>query len=114
MKRTLCMFICLGFIILLIPALSSAFETARFDNGMELTVWGFVRNNTAMFTQNPNPWGQTQGQSGNQLAIERTVFRTYVDWKMSEQFRFWLVGQFAYEPWYPVEQGANVKKNGNE
>lgn len=114
MKKTLLVIICLGLMMCVMPLRNDAFDTVTLDNGAEVSIWGYLRNNTGMFTQNPNPWGPTAGQSGNQLAVERTWLRAYGDFKFNEKFRFWIVGQAAYEPWLPVEQGANVMKNGNE
>ena len=118
MKKTVLLIF--AFLSVVIPLTAGAFETVRWDNGTELTIYGFLQNNSAMFTQNPNPWGPTGGQSGNRLAIERTWLRTNIDLKLSDQFRFYVVGQWAYEPWLPVEQsnGPGARKasmgNGNE
>lgn len=114
MKRLFLVLACLGFMMVLVPLQGRAFDTVTLSNGTEVTIWGHLRNNTGMFTQNPNPWGPTEGQSGNQLATERTWLRMNGDVKFNEQFRFYLVGQLAYEPWLRVERGANVKKNGKE
>ncbi len=114
LQMLLLLSLCAGGSGLLLPCTGAAFDTVSLGGDKEITVWGYLRNSTGMFTQNPNPWGPTAGQSGNQLAIERTWFRTNVDLKLSNEFRFFGVGQFAYEPWLPVEQGALVQKNGNE
>jgi hypothetical protein len=92
----------LGVLALLIPTYSAAFETIKFGEETELTFYGFLRNNTGMFLQNPQPFAK----SGNNLATERTWFRGYTDFKIMNELRFWSAIQFAYEPWYKVEKGA--------
>jgi hypothetical protein len=87
---------------------SLAFETIKL-NETELTVYGFLRNNTGMFTGT-----QEFTKNGNQLATERTWLRVYGDYKISNQFRLWTTGQLVYEPWYPIEEGSISKKNGRE
>jgi len=96
-------------IILGVLSTSFALETVKFGDESELTVYGFLRNNLGMFTQT-----QEFTENGNQLATARTWLRTYLDYKLNNQFRFWVTGQFVYEPWYPVEEGSLSKKNGNE
>ena len=58
-----------------------------------------------MFTQT-----QEFADNGNQLATARTWLRVYGDYKMSEQFRFWIAIQGIDEPWYTVEHGANSSR----
>ena len=57
-----------------------------------------------MFLQNPQPFSQ----SSNDLATERTWFRGYTDFKITNELRFWSAIQFAYEPWYEVEKGSTT------
>lgn len=106
MKKALLILICLSFTILAVPVISPAFETYRC-NDQEVTVWGFVRNNLGMFERT-----QEFTNSGNQLATARTWLRGYLDWKMSEQFKFYTAVQFVWEPWYKVEQGNTQSENG--
>ncbi|MCX8021735.1 MAG: hypothetical protein N2745_03075 [Syntrophorhabdaceae bacterium] len=108
------MSVVIGMATMLLPTSGPAFDSISLGEEREITVWGFLRNSTGFFTQNPNPWGPTADQSGNRLAIERTWLRANVDLKLSNQFRFYGVGQFAYEPWLPVEQGSISQKNGYE
>jgi hypothetical protein len=85
----------------------SAFETIRSGEESEYTIYGFLRNNTGMFTQT-----QDYAENGNQLATERTWLRIYGDFKFNEHFRGWITTQFVYEPWYKVEDGNPVVENG--
>ncbi len=104
-KAALCL-VCLCFTMLAVPLIGSAFETYKC-NDQEVTVWGFLRNNLGVFERT-----QEFTNSGNQLATARTWFRTYVDWKISEQFKFYTAVQFIYEPWYKVEEGNPQSENG--
>ena len=106
MKKALLILICLSFTVLAVPALSQAFDTYRC-NEQEVTIWGFVRNNLGMFERT-----QEFTESGNQLATARTWLRAYMDWKMSEQFKFYTAVQFIWEPWYKVEEGNTQSENG--
>ena len=92
----------LGVMALLIPTYSAAFPTIKLGEETEVTFYGWLRNNTGMFLQNPQPFSQ----SGNDLATERTWLRGYTDFKITNQLRFWSAIQFAYEPQYKVEHGA--------
>jgi hypothetical protein len=92
----------LGVMALLIPTYSAAFETIKLGEETEVTFYGWLRNNTGMFLQNPQPFSQ----SGNDLATERTWLRGYTDFKITNQLRFWSAIQFAYEPQYKIEHGA--------
>lgn len=89
--------------LVMVPALCSAFDTISNDAGQELTVYGFLRNNTGMFNKT-----QEYAASGNQLATERNWLRLNVDAKLSEKFRFWGVGQVVYEPQYGSEMGVKA------
>ena len=106
MKKAILYFICLGFVFLAAPVISFAFDTYECGE-QEITVWGFVRNNLGMFEGT-----QEFTNSGNQLATARTWLRTYLDWKMSEHFKFYANVQFIYEPWYKVEEGTTQSENG--
>lgn len=106
MKKTaqkfLLVVVCLGMMTLLIPSYSGALEAIKLGEETEVTFYGWVRNNTGMFLQNPQPFSQ----NSNDLATERTWFRGYTDFKITNELRFWSAVQFAYEPYYPVERGA--------
>lgn len=113
--------VCLGFITLLTPSYSAAFPPIKLGEETELNFYGFLRNNTGMFLENPQPFSK----SSNDLATERTWLRGYTDFKINNQLRFWSVIQFAYEPWYEVEKGSrtssrptqldgSTKKDGKE
>ncbi len=92
----------LGVLAFLIPTYSAAFETIKLGEETDLTFYGFWRNNTGMFLENPQPFSK----SSNDLATERTWLRGYTDFKITNELRVWSAIQFAYEPWYPVEKGA--------
>ncbi|MGC1404612.1 MAG: DUF1302 family protein, partial [Thermodesulfobacteriota bacterium] len=96
-------------LILLIPGPSQAFDKITFGDNQELTIYGWLRNNTGVFLEK-----QPFQQNDDRLATERTWLRTNVDWKISDQFKFWTAVQFAYEPWYAVEDGSVSKKGGEE
>lgn len=101
-QKFLFMVVFLGVIVLLIPSYSVAFSPIKLGVETEVTFYGFLRNNTGMFLQNPQPFSQ----SSNDLATERTWFRGYTDFKITKELRFWSAIQFAYEPYYRVERGA--------
>ena len=106
MKKALLILICLSFTLLAVPMFSHAFDTYRCGD-QEVTIWGFLRNNLGMFERT-----QEFTNSGNQLATARTWLRAYMDWKMSEQFKFYTAVQFVWEPWYKVEEGNTQSENG--
>jgi hypothetical protein len=91
-----------GVATLLIPSYSAALPPLTLGEETDVTFYGWVRNNTGMFLQNPQPFSQ----SSNDLATERTWFRGYTDFKITNELRFWSAVQFAYEPYYSVERGA--------
>ena len=91
---------------ILIPSQGVAFETVTFGEDQELTVWGWARNNTGMFLQK-----LPYQKNNDRLATERTWLRGYADYKMSDKFRFYTGIQFAYEPWYRVEEGSASRKS---
>lgn len=102
-KKFLWMTVFLGVMVLLIPSYSPAIEPINLGDGNELDIYGFIRNNTGMFTQGPiSPFQK----NGNDLATERTWWRGNLDLKFSDQLRFGFVTQFAYEPPYAVEHDA--------
>ena len=104
MKKALLILICLSFTLCAVPAF--AFDTYKCGD-QEVTIWGFLRNNLGMFERT-----QDFTNSGNQLATARTWLRAYMDWKMSEQFKFYTAVQFVWEPWYKVEEGNFTSENG--
>ena len=87
---------------ILYPSRSVAFSPIPFGDGGTFEFYGFLRNNTGMFTET-----QPYAGSGNQLATERTWFRTNEDIMFNPQWRMGFVTQFVYEPSYPFENGAN-------
>jgi hypothetical protein len=107
MKKSLLFVLCLGIMTFLFSSNGLTFDTIKYENDSELTIYGFLRNNLGMFTEK-----QENTKNGNQLATDRTWLRVYGDYKMSDQFRFWTAIQGVYEPWYKVEQGANVPEHG--
>ena len=104
MKKAFLILICLSFTLCAAPVF--AFDTYKCGD-QEVTIWGFLRNNLGMFERT-----QEYVNSGNQLATARTWLRAYMDWKMSEQFKFYTAVQFVYEPWYKVEEGSTASENG--
>ena len=90
------------FALLLVPAYVCAFSTVQTGDESEFTIYGFLRNNTGMFTET----GRYQ-ENGNQLATERTWLRTYGDFKFNEHFRCWIATQLVYEPSYNYEDGQH-------
>lgn len=92
----------LGVMALLLPTYSAALDTIKLGGETEVTFYGFLRNNTGIFLQNP----QHFSESSNVLATERTWLRGYTDFKMTNQLRFRATLQFAYEPEYDVEKGS--------
>jgi len=97
----------LGVMALLIPTYSAAFPTIKLGEESDLTFYGYLRNNTGMFLQNPQPLSQ----NSNDLATERTTLRGYTDWKVNNQFRFFSAIEFAYEPEYDVENGSETSRS---
>ncbi len=119
--KFLLILVCLGFTVLFIPSYSTALPPIKLGEETELNFYGWLRNNTGMFLENPQPFSR----SGNDLATERTWLRGYTDFKITNELRFWSAIQFAYEPWYKVEQGSvtssrppqvdgPTRKNGKE
>lgn len=106
MKREAGIFIgCLMFLVVfsLTTTLGYALDTMYFGD-QELTVYGWVRNNTGYF-MNDQPYAQND----DKLATFRTSARAYTDWKISDQVKFWSAIQFAYEPDYDVEEGSETE-----
>lgn len=93
---------CIGVIVLLIPSYNAAFPPIKLGEETEVTFYGFLRNNTGMFLENPQPFSK----SSNDLATERTWFRGYMDFKITNELRFYMGTQFVYEPYYRVDRGA--------
>jgi len=92
----------IGVAVLLIPSYSGALPPIKLGEETEVTFYGWIRNNTGMFLQNPQPFSQ----SSNDLATERTWLRGYTDLKITNELRFWSAIQLAYEPEYDVEKGS--------
>jgi hypothetical protein len=102
-QKCLLVVVCLGVMTLLSPSYSAAFPTIKLGEETDVTFYGFLRNNTGMFLENP----QLFSHSSNDLATERTWFRGYTDIKITKELRFWSAIQLAYEPYYHVERGAS-------
>ena len=108
-KGMLVSLVCLVSLALFIPHQGLAFDKITFGENQELTVWGWLRNNTGVFFEK-----QPYQQNDDRLATERTWLRTYADWKVSDQFKLYTAIQFAYEPWYKAEDGSVSQKGGEE
>lgn len=67
----------------------------------EVRVYGWLRNNLGMFTDQIDFAG-----SGNDLSTCRTWLRTYVEYEASDQISTWVALQFAHEPTYHMEKGS--------
>jgi hypothetical protein len=113
----LCIF--LGVVTLLIPSYSAALPTVKLGEETQIDFYGFLRNNLGMFTDNPQPFAE----NSNDLATVRTWLRAYTDFKITNQFRFFMANQFIYEPEYWLDHGAGTsrtytggpsKQNGKE
>ena len=107
MKRSAQKFFCTAVLscvmMLFLPAFSGALETIDLGEGSEVTFYGFFRNNAGIFLDD-----QPDQESGNDLATFRTWFRGYMDYTISERFKFWAAVQFAHEPKYKVENGSST------
>lgn len=101
MRDLILLLACLGMLSFLIPSYSVALEKIDLCDWGDITFYGWLRNNTGLFLHS-----QDYAENGNQLATERTTFRGYMDWNISNQVRFWSAVELAYEPWYPVEKDS--------
>lgn len=90
---------CLAVIVLSAP-FAIALDPIYFGEDQELSVYGWLRNNTGYF-MNEQPYAQND----DKLATFRTWARAYTDWTMSDRLKATAVIQFAYEPDYDVEEG---------
>ena len=93
----------LGLMLFLFPAISGALDTLYLGEESELTFYGFFRNNAGIFLED-----QPYRESGNDLATLRTWFRGYMDYTISDKFKFWAAVQFVHEPRYKVESGSTT------
>jgi hypothetical protein len=118
-SRSITVLLAMSVLALLVPASVSAFEAVKLGEDSEIAVYGFFRNNAAIFMQENQPYAQ----SDDRMAAMRFMGRGYVDYKINNQLRFWSAVQGAFEPWYPIERNANssagttgglVKENGKE
>ena len=93
----------LGLMLFLFPAMSGALDTIYLGEESEVTFYGFFRNNVGIFFDD-----QPYQESGNDLATCRTWFRGYMDYTISDKFKFWAAVQFVHEPRYKVEIGSST------
>jgi len=107
-SRKFFLLILAGAMILLPAAQVAAFEPVTWGD-QELTVYGFLRNNLGLFTEE-----HSYVRDGNDLATARTWLRVYGDLKLSENMRFWAAIQYVYEPEYDIEEGSVSEENGKE
>jgi hypothetical protein len=105
-RRLVLLLFFLAVMVFIMPSYSKAFESIKINEcGNEISFYGWFRNNSGVFLRD-----QDFTQSGNQLATERTWFRGYTDWNISDKFKFWSAIQFAYEPWYEIEKGSTSSR----
>jgi len=94
---------------MILPASKSlAFETISIGD-TELTVYGFLRNNTGYFLED-----QDYTLNNDKLATFRNWLRTNFDYRISDTFSMFAATQFVYEPEYDIEEGSVSKKDGKE
>jgi hypothetical protein len=93
-------------VLALTPVPGSAFDTVKWGDGQEFTVYGFLRNNLGYFTEARIPGSE----NGNEFAACRTVLRTYLENRFSDKFRVWVTLNFSHEPWYEVEDGTESSR----
>lgn len=103
-KTGFVMLFVMAFIAFLPPSMAVA-----FDDGVELEVYGWLRNNFGYFTDD-----HSYVQSGNKLATDRTWLRLYGDLKFSDKLSFFTAIQVAYEPEYDIEKGSVSEPDGKE
>ncbi|MBW2370630.1 MAG: hypothetical protein JRH15_22390 [Deltaproteobacteria bacterium] len=98
-----------GFMILLIPAQSIAFDEITWGDDQSATFYGFFRNNLGMFLED-----HSYVQDDDKLATVRTWLRVYADIRFSESLSLFAAGQLIYEPEYDSEKGSPSRENGEE
>lgn len=103
------MLIAMGLLVFLSPSRVTALDAVNYDNGVQLSVYGWFRSNLGYFTEN-----HSYVESGNKLATARTWFRGYTDLKLSDKLSFFSAIQFVYEPEYDIEKGSVSKPDGKE
>ena len=91
--------VCFTAFVFATPLLTGAFQTTKVGC-TELTIYGFLRNNTGVFERT-----QEWTTNGNQLMMEATELRTNILWKFSDQWSLFSAIEFSYEPWYKIEGG---------
>ena len=99
-----------GMMTFLVSSSSIALSPVKLGEETEVSFYGFLRNNSGVFTDGPQPFCK----DCNDLATERNWFRGYMDLKTKifpGEFRFYSAIQFAYEPFYDVEVGATSSKS---
>ena len=85
--------------------ISSATQVLAFNpvsiGNTELNAYGFLRNNYGYFLEDQD----YANNDDSKLATNRTWLRLNVDYRMSDSFSLFAVGQLAYEPEYDIEEG---------
>ena len=94
--------------------ISSATQVLAFNpvsiGNTELNAYGFLRNNYGYFLEDQD----YANNDDSKLATNRTWLRLNVDYRMSDSFSLFAVGQLAYEPEYDIEEGSVSQEDGKE
>lgn len=90
-----------GFMAMLPATQGMALETMDLEGDSQLTVYGWLRNNLGVFTDDID-----YADNGNDLATCRTWLRTYLDYKISDNVSAMAAIQFVHEPTYQIEHGS--------
>jgi hypothetical protein len=85
-----------------------AFDTISIGN-TELNAHGFLRNNYGYFLEDQD----YANNDDSKLATNRTWLRLNVDYRLSDTFSVYAIGQLVYEPEYDIEEGS-VSEEGCE
>ena len=109
MIKAVLIFIAAGILSFIWISPSAALGTQQTSGGTTYTIYGWLRNNAAIFTDRID-----YRQDGNDLAAMRTWLRAYFDVAYSEKVTLWAAVQFAHEPWYDVETGSASERSGHE
>ncbi len=88
-------------ITMTVMTLMSLSPNVSFASDEEVKVYGWVRNNLGMFTDQVDYAG-----TGNDLSTCRTWVRAYVEYEASNQLSMWTALQLAHEPTYKMEKGS--------
>jgi hypothetical protein len=94
--------------------ISSAPQVLAFDpvsiGNTELNAYGFLRNNYGYFLEDQD----YAAEDSDKLATNRTWLRLSTDYRMSDMFSVFALGQVVYEPEYGVEDGSVSEEDGEE